>query len=81
MKKKKTNAMRKKYITGELGNLSKPEKIFQYCGNELQSSCKVFLFIMSDLKLVKIAFIDAASSLPPPFYLLWSHSLCVCVCM
>lgn len=77
MEKKMSNAMRK-YMTGKLENLSKPEKkIFQYCGNELQSSCKVFLFIMSDLKLVKIAFIDAASYLPPPFYLLWCHSLYV----
>lgn len=31
---------------------------------------------MSDLKLVQIAFIDAASSLPPPFYLLRCHSVC-----
>lgn len=30
---------------------------------------------MSDSKLVQIAFIDAASHLPPPFYLLWCHSV------
>lgn len=44
---------------------------------------------MSDLKLVQIAFIDAATSyLPPPFNLLWCHSVggrekkscCCCVC-
>lgn len=41
----------------------------------METICKVFLFIMSDSKLVKIAFIDAASYLPPPFYLLWCHSV------
>lgn len=65
-------------MTGDLENLPKPKNIFQYCGNDLLSSCKVFLFIMSDSKLVQIAFIDAASYLPPPFYLLWCHSVCVC---
>lgn len=40
---------------------------------------------MSDSKLVQIAFIDAASYLPPPFYLLWCHSVgkkscCCCIC-
>lgn len=55
----------KKQVTGELENLPKPKTIFQYCGNDLISSCKVFLFIMSDLKLVQIAFIGAASHLPP----------------
>lgn len=62
-------------MTGDLKNLPKSEKIFQYCGNDLLSSCKVFLFITSDSKLVQIAFIDAASYLPPPFYLLWCHSV------
>lgn len=52
---------------------TKPRKI-QYCENDLLSSCKVFLFIVSDLKLVQIAFIDAASYLPP-FNLLWCHSV------
>lgn len=66
-------------------NLSKQKKPFQYCDNDLLSSCKVFLFIMSDSKLVQIAFIDAASYLPPPFYLLWCHSVgkkscCCCIC-
>lgn len=61
----------RKEVTGELENLT---KIFQYRENELLSSCKVFLFIMSDSKLVQIAFIDAVSCLPPPFYLLWCHS-------
>lgn len=64
---------------GELENLPqasrKKKKICQYCGNDLLSSCKVFLFIMSDSKLAQIAFIDAASSLPPPFHLLWCHSV------
>lgn len=62
-------------MSDELENLQKPKKIFQYCGNDLISSCKVFLFIMSDSKLVQIAFIDAASHLPPPFYLLRCHSV------
>lgn len=62
-------------MSGELENLPKPKKISQYCGNDLISSCKVFLFIMSDSKLVQIAFIDAASHLPPPFYLLRCHSV------
>lgn len=65
---------------GELENLpqasrKKKKKICQYCGNDLLSSCKVFLFIMSDSKLGQIAFIDAASSLPPPFHLPWCHSV------
>lgn len=56
-----------------LKNANKAEKI-QYCENDVLSSCKVFLFIVSDLKLVQIAFIDAASYLPP-FNLLWCHSV------
>lgn len=62
-------------MTGDLEKPPKAKNIFQYCGNDLLSSCKVFLFIMSDSKLVQIAFIDAASYLPPPFYLLWCHSV------
>lgn len=63
-------------MTGHLKKSPKAEKkIFQYCGNDLLSSCKVFLFIRSDSKLVQIAFIDAASYLPPPFHLLWCHSV------
>lgn len=61
-------------MIGGLENSPKEEKISQYCGNDLLSSCKVFLFIMSDSKLVHIAFMDAASYLPPPFYLLWCQN-------
>ncbi|MED6246005.1 hypothetical protein ATANTOWER_011632 [Ataeniobius toweri] len=61
---------------------------FQYGENDLTRSCRVFLFIMSDSKLVQIAFIDAASCLPPPFYLPRCHSVrnyscrrcCCCIC-
>lgn len=48
---------------------------FQYGENNLTRSCEVFLFIMSDSKLVQIAFIDAASRLPPPFYIPRCHSV------
>ena len=63
LEKKKISQSRKKKL----------KKISQYCRNDLLSSCKVFLFIMSDSKLVQIAFIDAASHLPPPLHLLWCH--------
>lgn len=74
--KKITNAMRK-CMAADLKkkNLPEPKKIFQYCGNDLLTSCKVFLFIMRHFKLVQIAFIDAALYLPPFFYLLWCHSV------